>query len=102
MKTFSKNLKTSDDHASGKAPLMKKRMLHSWYTVINYSSLAVQFSLFTLFYSRHLLLFIFLASLICRNSMLPGYADTDTGTRYGDTPIRHFSKNKDTGIRQYI
>jgi len=67
MKTFSKNLKTSDDHASGKAPLMKKRMLHSWYTVINYSSLAVQFSLFTLFYSRHLLLFIFLASLICRN-----------------------------------
>ena len=34
--------------------------------------------------------------------MLPGYADTDTGTRYGDTPIRYFSKNKDTGIRQYI
>ena len=35
-------------------------------------------------------------------AMLPGYADTDTSTRYGDTPIRHFSKNKDTRIRQYI
>jgi len=30
--------------------------------------------------------------------MLSGYADTDTGTRYGDTLIRYFSKNKDTGI----
>jgi len=37
-----------------------------------------------------------------REAILPGYADTDTGTRYGDTPIRHFSKNKDTVIRQYI
>ena len=34
--------------------------------------------------------------------MLPGYADTDTGTRYGDMRIRHFSQNADTGIRQYI
>lgn len=32
---------------------------------------------------------------------LHGYADTDTGTRYGDTPIRHFPQNADTGIRQY-
>ena len=36
------------------------------------------------------------------SSMLPGYADTDTDTRYGDTLIHYFSKNKDTGIRQYI
>jgi len=35
-------------------------------------------------------------------AMLPAYADTDTDTRYGDTSIRHFFKNKDTGIRQYI
>ena len=34
--------------------------------------------------------------------MLPGYLDTDTDTRYVDTPIRHFSKNTDTGIREYI
>ena len=37
-----------------------------------------------------------------RVPMLHGYADTDTGTRYGDTPIRHFSQNADTWIRQYI
>ena len=41
-------------------------------------------------------------TFLVSRAMLPGYADTDTGTRYGDTPIRHFSKNKDTGIRQYI
>jgi hypothetical protein len=29
------------------------------------------------------------------------YTDTDTGMRYGDTPIHHFPKNTDTGIRQH-
>ena len=34
-------------------------------------------------------------------AMLPGYADMDTGTRYGDTLICYFSKNKDTGIHTH-
>jgi len=35
-------------------------------------------------------------------AMLPGYLDTDMDTRYVDTPIHHFSKNTNTGIREYI
>jgi hypothetical protein len=35
-------------------------------------------------------------------STLHRYLDTDTDTRYVDTPIRHFFKITDTGIHEYI
>jgi len=44
----------------------------------------------------------FNAAVGWHRAMLPGYLDTNTDTRYVDTPIRHFSKNTDTGIREYI
>jgi len=35
-------------------------------------------------------------------AMLSRYYDMDMGYGYGDTPIRHFSKNNETRIHRYM
>jgi hypothetical protein len=51
---------------------------------------------------RHIYMLMNLDIYMCLDCTSPRYGDTDTDTRYVDTGIRHFPKNKDTGIRLYI